>query len=104
MEEIRGRPEMGEERTKKARGRGMLERWHLPLLQRTRVGSQGLQGSSQASVIPGPGDLTPSSDLHWHHAHAWCRYIHAGKDKTTKYNFKLFKKKRCTIPINLPGA
>lgn len=36
-------------------------------------------GVSQSSIVPFPGDQTPSSVLGRHQGHTWCRDINAGK-------------------------
>ena len=60
--------------------------WAELLISRLRsigFNSQHPYGNSHLSVTPPPGDLTPSSGLHMHHA-LKCTDIHAGKMTTYK--------------------
>jgi hypothetical protein len=62
---------------------------HLSLLQRTQLWSP--HGSSELSVTPVPGDLTPSSDLHGVHTNTGRQNTHTHK------KIKNEKKKRGCI-------
>jgi hypothetical protein len=50
-------------------------------------------GSSQLFTTSVPGDLTPSSGLHWYQAQTQDTYMHASKKKTKKTKNKKNKKK-----------